>query len=67
MFQMSDRLMERPLEALNPTHKIAVVAFLCNELLTSKVISRWVKCSSILMIAILKIKINDSNCPELNR
>ncbi|GFS02191.1 bromodomain adjacent to zinc finger domain protein 2B [Elysia marginata] len=34
--QMSEWLQDKPLEALSPTCKAAILAFLCNELLTSK-------------------------------
>ncbi|RUS91215.1 hypothetical protein EGW08_001021, partial [Elysia chlorotica] len=34
--EMADWLKDKPLEALSPTCKAAILAFLCNELLTSK-------------------------------
>ncbi|XP_067687467.1 bromodomain adjacent to zinc finger domain protein 2B-like isoform X8 [Haliotis asinina] len=37
--EMSDWLETQPLEALNPTKKAAILAFICNELLGSRVIS----------------------------
>ena len=37
--QMSQWLEEIPLEALNATKKAAIIAFLCNELLSSKRLS----------------------------
>ncbi|KAI8778112.1 bromodomain adjacent to zinc finger domain protein 2B [Biomphalaria glabrata] len=37
--EMMEWLTEKPMEALNPTKKAAILAFLCNELLTSKVIA----------------------------
>lgn len=38
--QMMEWLIDKPMEALNPTKKAAILAFLCNELLTSKVITK---------------------------
>ncbi|XP_012935525.1 uncharacterized protein LOC101848029 [Aplysia californica] len=37
--EMSEWLRDKPMEALNSTKKAALLAFLCNELLTSKVVA----------------------------
>ena len=36
---MTEALKKRPMQAMNPTQKAAILAFLCNELLTSKAVS----------------------------
>ena len=37
--QLTEALKKRPMQAMNPTQKAAILAFLCNELLTSKAVS----------------------------
>ncbi|KAJ9583619.1 hypothetical protein L9F63_022042, partial [Diploptera punctata] len=41
-WKMSEWLHERPFLALNPTHKAAILAFLCNELLQNKAVIRQI-------------------------
>ena len=39
LFQLTEALKKRPMQSMNPTQKAGILAFLCNELLTSKVVS----------------------------
>nr|CAD7429548.1 unnamed protein product [Timema monikensis] len=44
-WHMSEWLNEKPFLALNPTHKSAILAFLCNELLQNKAVIRQIDIS----------------------
>ena len=55
---LSDQLMKYPLEALSPSSKAAVLAFIVNELLCGKSVSRFVLMSSQKILKIFNFKLN---------
>ncbi len=51
LLQLTEALKKRPMQSMTPTQKAAILAFLCNELLTCKAVSGYV--SLILMTLII--------------
>lgn len=52
-WKMSERLRDKPFLALNPSHKAQMLAFLCNELLQNKAVTRQIE-QSLENVAQLK-------------